>query len=132
MTLQEITACFPSIKDWEDSYFKEPTSGQRLLGVGGGCHVEIILETELRKVAFIFDSVTDEMLSCLNLFSGGRLKSLEYLRSASAFVGRNPNTPYQRIFEGCEVTMTQIRDSKKMTNSLVIQPVSGLSSHPQK
>lgn len=132
MNLNDLTACFPSIKDWEDSYFTEPTNGQRLLGNANDYQVEIILETELRKVAFFFSNVNEEMVSCLNLFTGGRLKSIAFLRGSSAFVAHNPNIPCRKTFGDFEVTLTQIRDSEKTVSTLVIAPISGPSSLPQK
>ena len=83
MNLAQVTDCFPSVLDWEDSYLKN--GGQRILGVGNGVHVEIFLDDVIQRIALILDDVSKETLHCLNLVTADQSASLSFLQTASVF-----------------------------------------------
>jgi len=83
MTLNEITACFPSIEDWEDAYLK--SGDQRILAEMPGLRIEIVLEENTRRVSLIFDKVTNEIIDCLALVAGTRTGVPAFFEASSIF-----------------------------------------------
>jgi hypothetical protein len=123
MILAEITACFPSISDWEDSYLAD--RGQRLLGNIPGFKAEIILGDKIRSIGIFFDNIDpkslSEILSALNLITADVKESLDFLETGSAFVVGNPNMPYQRKYQDYSAKISRIQAIDAATYFLSIQ-----------
>lgn len=113
ISLAQITGCFPTVRDWSDSYLDD--GRQRLLGEGEGFSVEIILGDSLDHVGVFSPSMErSEVFALVEAFLN-RQEAVEIIfERVREFYRREPEGTFHHILGAHTLTLFQARGGMQL------------------